>query len=80
MHKCEIEEAMINYRKAMICGVDDEDLFSYLRLGFSEGYMTKDEYAFTLRQHQAAGDEMKSEGRDRCRSMVPDERLRGEDE
>jgi len=61
----EIEEGMLNYRKAAICGMNDDILFGLLREGFSYGYITKDEYAFTLRENQAACYEMKSDGREK---------------
>lgn len=51
---------MLNYRKAAMCGVKDKNLFETLRLGYKYGYMTKEEYAFTLREHHAAYDEMYS--------------------
>eukprot|EP00571_Detonula_confervacea_P000151 CAMPEP_0172329020 /NCGR_PEP_ID=MMETSP1058-20130122/60658_1 /TAXON_ID=83371 /ORGANISM="Detonula confervacea, Strain CCMP 353" /LENGTH=143 /DNA_ID=CAMNT_0013046165 /DNA_START=334 /DNA_END=762 /DNA_ORIENTATION=- len=61
----EIDEAMLNCRKAAMCGWSDDTLFSNLRVGFRAGFITKDEYAFTLREHQVACDEMKSDGRER---------------
>ena len=61
--KGEIEYAMLYYRKAAMCGLSNEDLFTQLRDGFGEGYITKDEYAYTLREHQKASNEMKSESR-----------------
>ena len=67
MKKGEIEEGMLNYRKAAICGMSDDSLFKALRDGFKCGYITKDEYAFTLRENQAACNEMKSDGRDRIK-------------
>ena len=59
----EIEESMLNYRKAAMCGVNDEDLFTQLREGFGEGYITKEEYAYTLREYQKVSNEMKSASR-----------------
>ena len=67
----EIEEAMLNYRKAAICGMsEDETLFNTLRFGFREGLITKDEYAFTLREYQAARNEMKSGHREDVKKVV----------
>ena len=61
----EIEEGMLNLRKAAMCGtIGDDSLFKLLRDGFKYGYITKDEYAFTLRENQAACNEMKSDGRE----------------
>ncbi len=60
----ELEEAMLYWRKAMMCGDKDDTLAANLRKGYSEGYITKDEYAFTLREHQTALNEMKSEARE----------------
>ena len=65
----EIEEGMLNYRKAVICGMSIEYLFNLLRSGFAEGFITKEEYAFTLRENQKACNEMKSEGREMWKSM-----------
>ena len=62
--KGEIEEAYINYRKAVISGISDDGLFNALRKGFKDGYITKDEYAFTLRENQKACNEMKSVARE----------------
>ena len=65
MQKGDIEEAFINLRKAAMCGLSNDYLFSKLRNGFKYGYITKDEYAFTLRENQKACNEMKSDGRER---------------
>ena len=65
MQRGEIEEAFLNYRKAVMCGMCNDDLFKTLRTAFKDGYITKDEYAFTLRKHQDACNEMKSDARDR---------------
>ena len=62
--KGEIEKAMLNYRKAVMCGVSNDNLFNEIRIGFRNGHITKDEYAFTLRESQKACNEMKSETRD----------------
>lgn len=66
----EIEEAMLNYRKAAMCGVGDGDLFASLRNGYREGFITKDEYMVTLRGHQKVSNEMKSEARTRALRLV----------
>ena len=58
----EVEEAMLNYRKAAMCG--DSDVFNLLRDGFQDGFITKDEYAYTRRENQAACNEIKSDGRE----------------
>ena len=52
-----------------MCGVNNEELFDYLRTGFICGYITKDEYAFTLRKYQEAYDEMKSDAREKAKAM-----------
>ena len=94
MEKGEIEEAMLNYRKAAICGMSDEcewlfaicglsddsifsslrtkedRLFNMLRKGFKDGYITKDEYAFTLRENQDACNDMQSEARIKFRNRM----------
>jgi len=61
--KGEIEYAMLYFRKAAMCGLSNEDLFTQLRDGFGGGYITKDEYANTLLEHQKVSNEMKSESR-----------------
>ena len=58
----EIEEGMLNLRKAVMCGMSEP--LKSLRYGFADGYITKDEYAFTLRENQAACNEIKSVGRE----------------
>ena len=65
LYKGEIEEGMLNFRKAAMCGMSEDILFDQLREGFYYGYITKDEYAFTLRENQAACYEMKSDGREK---------------
>ena len=64
MNKGFIEEGMLNYRKAAICGMSDDWLFNALRDGFEDGFITKDEYAYALREHQKACNEMKSDARE----------------
>ena len=46
MEKGDIENAMLNFRKAEMCGVTDEKLHTEIREGFRAGFITKDEYAF----------------------------------
>ena len=58
MNKGDVEEGILNIRKAAMCGLSVARLFSTLKYGFAEGYITKDEYAFTLRENQAACNEM----------------------
>ena len=65
----DIENAMLSYRKAAICGLDDEDLFKEIRDGFRAGFITKEEYAFTLREHQKVSNEMKSASRTEARRL-----------
>ena len=62
----EIEEGILNLRKAAMCGTSmgDDSIFKDLRDGFKYGYITKDEYAFTLREYQAPCNEMKSDMRE----------------
>ena len=69
LRKGGIEEAMLNFRKAAICGVSDDSIFITLRDGFKCGHITKDEYAFTLREYQAACNEMESGGRERYKKL-----------
>ena len=66
----EVEKGMLNYRKAAMCGYCDDWLFDLLREGFKDGYITKDEYAYTLRENQKACNEMKSDGRDAWKIML----------
>ena len=66
----EVEEGMLNFRKAAICGMSDDYLFEALRFGFMNGCITKEEYAFTLRENQAAANEFKSEGREFAKMMM----------
>ena len=68
----EIEEGMLNLRKAAMCG--DCGSFKTLRDGFSQGFITKDEYAFTLRENQKACNEMKSDGRDKIKVWLAQEK------
>ena len=66
----EIEEGMLNYRKAVMCGYCCDDLFRALRDVFKDGYITKEEYAHTLRENQKACNEMKSDAREAWRVMI----------
>lgn len=66
----EFELALLNYRKAAICGLDDEDLFKEIREGFRAGFITKEEYAFALREHQKVSNEMKSDSRTEARRLL----------
>ena len=61
MRQGEVEESYINLRKAIMCGLSKDFLFEILRDGFLRGYITKEEYAFTLRENQSARNEMESE-------------------
>ena len=46
----------------------DKQSLDYVKDGFMDGIVTKDEYANTLRAHQERHDEMKSDGRDRAQA------------
>ena len=72
MRKGDIEEAMLSYRKAVICGMMDDILFINLRDGFKYGHITKEEYAFTLRENQKAYNGMKSESRETYKKVLTD--------
>ena len=48
------------------CGHDDS--LKEVKMGFRAGIVTKDDFADTLRCHQASQDETKSEQRDRARA------------
>ena len=78
----EIYEGMLNYRKAAMCGWTSDSLFKAIRFGFTNGWITKEEYAFTLREHQKACNEMKSESREEYKSfsrcLIKVEAQRGE--
>ena len=52
-----------------MCGTSEECLFNILRDGFKNGFITKDEYAFTLRENQKACTEMKSDEREMWRKQ-----------
>jgi uncharacterized protein len=40
-----------------------------VRIGYMSGFVTKDQYANTLREHQKSQDEMKSDARDKARAQ-----------
>ena len=66
--KGEIEEGMLNLRKAAICGLsqgEDVPLFTDLKNGLKYGYITKEEYDYTQSENQTAINEMKSDARER---------------
>ena len=74
MERGEIEKGMLNFRKAVMCGISYDGFFDELRRGFKNGFITKEEYAFTLRTHQTAVDETKSEERElykKCQTKFP---------
>lgn len=61
--------SMLYLRKAAICGSEVPSIFKALQQGYREGYITKDEYAATLREHQEVINEMKSESRERYKNQ-----------
>lgn len=65
----EIEDAMLNYRKAAMCGVCDAALFGRLRNGYGSCFITKEEYLFTLRELSDAVDSMKSQAREEAKKF-----------
>lgn len=84
--KGEMKEAMINFRKAAVCGLGDSVLNKNLRTGYIQGFLTKEEYEATLRSNQAAAEEVKTEAREEWKRRVeiqqsllvnPDETLKG---
>ena len=56
-----MDRAMKHFKIGARTGYDDS--LNKIREGYKAGYMTKDEYASTLRAHQHCRDEMKSEQR-----------------
>eukprot|EP00571_Detonula_confervacea_P005228 CAMPEP_0172330380 /NCGR_PEP_ID=MMETSP1058-20130122/61370_1 /TAXON_ID=83371 /ORGANISM="Detonula confervacea, Strain CCMP 353" /LENGTH=343 /DNA_ID=CAMNT_0013047591 /DNA_START=180 /DNA_END=1211 /DNA_ORIENTATION=+ len=58
----EIEDAILNFRKGAVCG-SDKCLEQMLPL-FKRGFITKEEYLFTLRAYQTVSNEMKSKARE----------------
>ena len=71
LRKYAMQEAVLNMRKAVICGWSDKDMFNSLKQCYRGGYITKEEYAFTLRENQKASNEMKSESREKANEMFP---------
>jgi len=59
-----IERAMKHYIIAAKSGYDDA--LKMVGKGYKTGYITKDEYAKTLRAHKASNDEMKSKQREKA--------------
>ena len=43
----------------MMCGMNDKEAFTVLRGCYIDEIITKEEYAYTLREHQVACNEMK---------------------
>lgn len=66
----DVQGAVINFRKAAMSGVCDDELFRTLRSSYSNGHMTKEEYMSTLREHQSAVDSMKSEARKKYKKIM----------
>ncbi|KAL7523399.1 hypothetical protein ACHAWF_000503 [Thalassiosira exigua] len=58
----EIEDSILNFRKGAVCGYD-KCLEQMLTL-FKSGFITKEEYEFTLRAYQTATGEMESKDRE----------------
>jgi len=52
-----------------------ENAVKAIKIGFTNGYFTKDEYADILRAYQKAQDEMKSDERDKAASEMQIARL-----
>ena len=50
--------------------LNDKFLFSALREDYKNGYITKEEYALTLRENQKASNEMKSESREMIKKVM----------
>ena len=48
----------------------DKDSLDVVKKRFMEGFVTKDEYANTLRAYQSRQDEMKSDERDKARAHI----------
>lgn len=57
----EYSDAILNFRKGCICGCDK--CLEYMLPFFKSGFITKEEYVFTIRAHQTSSNEMKSEAR-----------------
>jgi len=58
-----IEESVLSARKAMMCGVTSDIVTENVLTWFKMKYMTKEEYAFTLRTHQSAVESFNSPSR-----------------
>ena len=58
----EYEDAILNFRKGAICGHDK--CLDYILPFLKSGFITKEEYVFTIKAHQTASNEMKSEARE----------------
>ena len=70
----DVAKACLNLRKAIMSGVDMDEVQQLrtrdlIRVYYAEGYITKQEYAHTLREHEDACDEMKSDERDRAKAL-----------
>ena len=70
-----IEAENRNYQRAMKhfviaakCG--NKDCLHYVKVGFRQGHVTKEDFEKTLRDYQASCDETKSEQRDRAAVIV----------
>ena len=63
------EEGYLNFRKAAMCGLDDKSLSKVLRMGYRNGYISKEEMAATLRENQKASDDTKSESREKWQKI-----------
>ena len=66
-----MEEGLLNLRKAVLCGFSHKAVFDALRQGYKDGHITKEEYAFTLRENQKISEEMKSASREKAKIMFP---------
>lgn len=53
-----------------MCGLSEDKVFNALSIGYTEGYITKDEYALKLRENQVACNKMKSEDRERAKVLL----------
>ena len=58
------QRAMKHFMIAAKCG--SKDSLYYVKHGFRDGYVTKEDFEKTLRDYQASCDETKSEQRDRA--------------
>ena len=69
-----INESALSYRKAVICGFGEGMVVDALRSTYQAGFITKDEYASTLREGQAAINETKSQSRDKAKILFQEVR------